>query len=79
MIFREELRKAKTENERLKKEYEQKMLSFAEEIDVLKEKMSAQEQMIKSAFDYAIRLEEQLKLFRRRMAEDKEKNNFGYH
>ena len=43
MIFREELRKAQLEKDRLKEEYEKKVEQISKEVGILKEQLSAQE------------------------------------
>ena len=60
MIFREELRKAQLEKDRLKEEYEKKVEQISKEVGILKEQLSAQENMMKSAFEYVNKLEEEL-------------------
>ena len=79
MIFREELRKAQLENDRLKQEYEQKVEHITKEMGILKEQLSAQENMMKSAFEYVNKLEEELEDFKKKVDGDNEKNSFGYH
>lgn len=79
MIFREELLKAKLEKERLKKEYEAKISELNEDMSILKEKITSQEEMIKMALDYAIKLEGRLNDFKERLADDEERNSSGFH
>jgi len=79
MIFKEELKKAQMEKERLKKEYETKIKQFSSEMDILKEKMAAQEEMMKTALEYAMKLESQLNHFQNKVDDDDERNSYGYH
>tara|TARA_Y100000590_G_C15473024_1_gene920945 strand:+ start:372 stop:635 length:264 start_codon:yes stop_codon:yes gene_type:complete len=79
MIFREELRKAQLEKDRLKEEYEQKVEHFSKEMSILREQLSAQENMMKSAFEYVTKLEDELENFKKKVDGDNEKNSFGYH
>ncbi|REE01261.1 hypothetical protein C7460_104281 [Marinoscillum furvescens DSM 4134] len=79
MIFREELRKAKLEQERIRKEYEQKISALTDELSLLREKLSSQEQMMKSAFEYAADLEERMKNFQNEIEDNHERNKYGYH
>ncbi|MFD2037706.1 hypothetical protein ACFSKL_23125 [Belliella marina] len=64
LIFKEELRKAKLEKERLQKEYEQKFSEMNVELERLKEQISAQQELMKTTLEYAIRLEENLDSFK---------------
>ncbi|WP_421871344.1 hypothetical protein [Marinoscillum sp.] len=79
MIFKEELKKAQLEKERLKEEYESKIKQFSSDMGLLKEKMAAQEEMMKTALEYAMKLENQLKEFKARVENDDERNSNGYH
>lgn len=60
LIFREELLKAKEENRRLKEEYEARLTEFSGELSYLREQISAQQSMIKTTVEYAVRLEEEM-------------------
>lgn len=79
MIFREELRKAKLEQDRIRKAYEEKMSVLQDELTLLREKLAAQEQMMKSAFEYASDLEERMKRFQNEIDDNHERNKYGYH
>ncbi|MEQ8548248.1 MAG: hypothetical protein RIC03_10075 [Cyclobacteriaceae bacterium] len=79
MIFKEELRKAEVERKRLELHYGSKISNLSQQISVLKEKMVAQEQMMKSALDYAIKLEEELDSVKQNINNDLIKNSSGYH
>jgi type I site-specific restriction endonuclease len=79
MIFKEELRKAEVEKKRLELHYDSKISNLSQQISVLKEKMVAQEQMMKSALDYAIKLEEELNDVKQNINNDLIKNSSGYH
>ncbi len=79
MIYQEEMRKARVEKQRLRKEYEERIHKLTSEMAILKEKLSSQEQMVRSAFGYAIELEKQLEEFRSKIQEDNERNRYGFH
>lgn len=79
MIYQEELRKARVEKERLQKEYEDRIKNLGSEMAILKEKLASQEEMVRSAFGYAIELEKKLEAFKSKMEEDHERNRFGFH
>ena len=79
MIFKEELKKAKLENERLKKEYEGRIKHLTEDLIILKERLFSQEEMMKSALGYAMELEDRLESFRKQLDQDNERNSSGYH
>lgn len=72
MIFREELLKANIEKERLKKEYQAKIDSLKSEMDILKEQLNAQEDMMKRALEYAIGLEEKMSEFQQNIDDNSE-------
>lgn len=60
LLFREELRKAQLEKERLKKDYEQKLVGVNKELSRLKEQIQAQQDMLRTTLDYASNLEGKL-------------------
>ncbi len=64
LIFKEELQKARLEKERLQKEYESKLSDMNSELERLKEQISAQQELMKTTLEYAIRLEENLGSFK---------------
>jgi hypothetical protein len=68
LIFKEELIKARVEKERLQKEYEAKLAEMNSELGRLKEQISSQQELIKTTLDYAIRLEENLEIFKTEVA-----------
>ncbi|WP_075351668.1 hypothetical protein [Algoriphagus marinus] len=57
LLFKEELRKAQLEKERLKKEYDQKLSGVNKELERLKEQIQAQQDMLRTTLDYASNLE----------------------
>jgi len=79
MIFKEELAKARLEKERLKKEYEQKTSALTKDLANLKEQISAQQDMLKTAWSYAMELESKLKSLEKRVIDDEERNKFGFY
>jgi Ni,Fe-hydrogenase I large subunit len=60
LLFREELKKAQLEKERLKHEYEEKLLEVNRELCRLKEQIQSQEDMMKTTLDYATNLEKRV-------------------
>ncbi|MDG1277712.1 MAG: hypothetical protein P8O16_10550 [Algoriphagus sp.] len=60
LLFKEELRKAQLEKERLKKEYDQKLSGVNKELERLKEQIQAQQEMLRTTLDYASNLEVKL-------------------
>jgi hypothetical protein len=64
LIFKEELKKAKLEKEKLKREYEEKFMEMNKELSRLKEQIMSQQDLMKTTLQYAIRLEENLDHFR---------------
>lgn len=79
LIFKEELEKAKLEKERLKKEYEHKLTDMNQELSRLKEQIQAQQELIKTTLDYAIRLEENLGSFKEEVTSGKNLKNRSFH
>lgn len=79
MIYKEELRKAKLERERLKKDYEDRIKHLTDDLSNLKERLSSQEEMMKTALNYAMELEERLDGFKNQLDKDNERNGSGYH
>ncbi|WP_194777279.1 hypothetical protein [Pararhodonellum marinum] len=67
LIFKEELKKAQLEKERLKKEYDLKMAEMNQELHRLKEQINSQQEMMKTTLEYAIKLEENMDQFREEM------------
>ena len=60
MIFREELRKEKLEKERLTKEYQCEIADLNKEMQLLKEKLHAQQDMMRIMTEYVEKVENQL-------------------
>lgn len=79
MIFREELRKEKLEKERLAKEYEQKISDLKTELQYLQEQIGAQQEMIKTTINYAVKLEKELEDFNKKVEKDKLNGKRSYH
>lgn len=60
LLFKEELRKARLEKERLRQEYDQKLSGVNKELERLKEQIQAQQDMLRTTLDYASNLEVKL-------------------
>lgn len=60
-FYKEHLRKAKEEKEKLKKEYNSKIEGLNNEISFLKEQIDAQHTMISQSIEYVLRLEKDIK------------------
>ncbi len=68
LLFREELRKAQLEKERLKQEYEQKLADVNRELYRLKEQIQSQHDMMRTTLEYASNLEQRLSDFKEEVA-----------
>jgi CRISPR/Cas system-associated exonuclease Cas4 (RecB family) len=79
LIFKEELRKAKLEKELLQKDYDEKLTEMNKELSRLKEQIKSQQELIKSAMEYAIKLEENIDQFRIEVKANEKKNNGTFH
>ncbi|MHA7128903.1 hypothetical protein [Algoriphagus namhaensis] len=60
LLFKEELRKVQLEKERIRKQYEAKLAEMNQELCRLKEQIDAQQDMLRTTLDYAVRLETDL-------------------
>ena len=60
LLFKEELRKAQLEKDRLKLEYDNTISQVNNELARLKEQIQAQHEMLRTTIDYASNLEEKL-------------------
>ncbi|MEQ8531991.1 MAG: hypothetical protein RIB86_09065 [Imperialibacter sp.] len=65
------MKRLELEKERLRIQYEQRISLLNEELDYLKEQINSQESMLKSAFDYASKLEQNMKAFKEDIIQDK--------
>lgn len=65
LLFKEELRKAQLEKERLKDKYEAKLNEVNTELCRLKEQIDSQQHMLKTTLDYATKLEGSLDQFKK--------------
>ncbi|MEM8969134.1 MAG: hypothetical protein AAGE93_22140 [Bacteroidota bacterium] len=79
LIFKEELRKAEIEKERLKKEYQDKLRNMDVELSYLKEQISSQQQMMKTTLNYASRLENEINGLQKTIEEDKNRRKGSFH
>jgi septal ring factor EnvC (AmiA/AmiB activator) len=60
LLFKEELRKAQLEKDRLKLEYDQNISQVNKELARLKEQIQSQHEMLRTTLEYASNLEEKL-------------------
>ncbi|HAH37479.1 MAG TPA: hypothetical protein DEQ87_06345 [Algoriphagus sp.] len=76
LLFKEELRKAQLEKERLKKDYENKLAEVNQELARLKEQIKSQQDMMRTTLEYASNLEVRLEQFKDEVnqSETKRKN-----
>ncbi|MFT4833551.1 MAG: hypothetical protein ACI83W_001852 [Marinoscillum sp.] len=79
MIYKEELAKERIEKQRLQEKYDKATFELTEQMKVLKERLSSQQQMMESALNYAIALESQLEEFKDQLKHDQERNSSGFH
>lgn len=63
LLFKEELRKAQLEKERLKQEYELRLAEVNKELCRLKEQINSQQDMMRATLEYASNLEQRLSEF----------------
>ncbi|GAB2488858.1 MAG: hypothetical protein EP311_05685 [Cytophagales bacterium] len=63
LLFKEELRKAQLEKERLKQEYEMRLAEVNKELCRLKEQIQSQQDMMRTTLEYASNLETRLSEF----------------
>ncbi|KPQ19330.1 MAG: hypothetical protein HLUCCX10_02875 [Algoriphagus marincola HL-49] len=64
LLFKEELRKAQLEKERLQREYESKLSEVNQELSRLKEQIRSQQEMMRTTLEYASNLEVRLEQFK---------------
>ncbi|MGD1891334.1 MAG: hypothetical protein ACFB15_12165 [Cyclobacteriaceae bacterium] len=79
LIFKEELKKAEIEKERLKAEYEEKLREMNMELSFLKEQISSQQDMMKTTLTYASRLENEINGLHKQISEDKKQRKGSFH
>lgn len=77
LLFKEELRKAQLEKERLTKFYEDKLSDVNQELSRLKEQIQSQQDMMKTTIEYANNLESGLEQFKKEItfSNTQRKNN----
>ncbi len=68
LLFKEELRKAQLEKERLTKHYEEKLADVNKELSRLKEQIQSQQDMMRTTLEYATNLELGLEQFKKEMS-----------
>ncbi|MFP4090287.1 MAG: hypothetical protein ACLFUB_02170 [Cyclobacteriaceae bacterium] len=79
LIFKEELKKAEIEKEKLKSQYESRLEDMRKELSFLKEQISSQQDMMKTTVEYATKLEDELISLKNQIKEDKRAGNKSYH
>ncbi len=79
LIFKAELKRLEIEKERLRLTYEEKIGSLNKELEYLKEQISSQETMLRSAFEYASELEKNMKAFKDEIATDRVRLKQSHH
>jgi hypothetical protein len=79
LIFKSELEKAKVEKEQLRLEYEAKLANINKELSRLKEQISAQQELMKTTINYAIKLEGDLGSFKQEVESQQKKRKSSFH
>ncbi len=79
LIFKEELKKAELEKQRLKEEYQAKLQDMNTELSYLKEQITSQQQMMKTTINYASRLEEEINGLHSQIEEGKKRRKGSFH
>jgi predicted HicB family RNase H-like nuclease len=74
-FYKDQLRKAKEEKAKLKKQYEIKVNGLNDEISFLKEQIQSQHTMIEQSVEYVLKLEQQIKSFDMELSVDKKKRD----
>nr|WKN36377.1 hypothetical protein K4G66_28870 [Tunicatimonas sp. TK19036] len=79
LIFKEELKKAELEKQRLRQEYEAKLQAMNTELSYLKEQIDSQQRMMKTTITYATRLEDELFTLQEKIKEDHKQAKGSFH
>jgi chromosome segregation ATPase len=79
LIFKAELKKAQLEKEKLRKAYEEKLADLNRELARLKEQIVAQQELMKTTIDYAIRIEEDMDHFKQEVKQNKSQRKNSFH
>ncbi|WP_339922951.1 hypothetical protein [uncultured Cyclobacterium sp.] len=79
LIFKAELKKAKLEKEQLRQQYEENLADINRELSRLKEQISAQQELMKTTINYAIKLEDDLGNFKKEVESKKNKSKSSFH
>jgi membrane-anchored protein YejM (alkaline phosphatase superfamily) len=74
-LFKEELRKAQLEKDRLKSEYDKNISEVNKELARLKEQIQAQHEMLRTTIDYASNLEEKLSQIKKDVIDSNSQKN----
>lgn len=74
LLFKEELRKAQLEKERLRQYYEEKLTEVNQELHRLKEQIQSQQDMMRTTLEYASNLEIRLTQVKEDVAHATSKN-----
>lgn len=75
LLFKEELRKAQLEKDRLKLEYDNTISQVNNELARLKEQIQAQHEMLRTTIDYASNLEEKLSQIKKDVIDSNSQKN----
>ncbi|MFT4855633.1 MAG: membrane-anchored protein YejM (alkaline phosphatase superfamily) [Algoriphagus sp.] len=75
LLFKEELRKAQLEKDRLKSEYDKNISEVNKELARLKEQIQAQHEMLRTTIDYASNLEEKLSQIKKDVIDSNSQKN----
>jgi chromosome segregation ATPase len=79
LIFKAELKKAQLEKEKLRKAYEEKLADLNRELARLKEQIAAQQELMKTTIDYAIRIEEDMDHFKQEVKQNQSQRKNSFH
>jgi chromosome segregation ATPase len=79
LIFKAELKKAQLEKEKLRKAYEEKLADLNRELARLKEQIVAQQELMKTTIDYAIRIEEDMDHFKQEVKQNQSQRKNSFH
>jgi hypothetical protein len=79
LIFKEELKKAELEKNKLKEGYEAKIDEMNKELSYLKEQITSQQDMMRTTVEYATKLEAELQNLRTKIKQDNKNAKNSFH